>query len=244
MGEIVDRPSPITLDQLKAKGEKYQQTGEIYSDVLDRVGKIPATDQLTALHFDMDEMIELRFPATDQGLQLRYQTYGGQKTEEVLEVPDDVIQATQPVINRSIEHFRRTLGISAATPLNGYFGLSHAEIHQITESDIHLPHTDDDLGHPEEHIRYVGSIGGAPMKIWKGPFNVPQNATVEDMYYELQNQINATNAPLIELQDGELVMIDSQTVHASPEFDLGQDPAQLGAHRYLISTYIELPVPM
>lgn len=242
MSEVVDRPSPVTLDQLKQKGEKYRETGEIYSDVLDRVGKIPAADQLAGLYFDMDDVIELRFTSTEQGLQLRYQSYGGQKKEETLEVPEDVSEATQPVIDKSVEHFRKALNIPADTPLSGYFALSHAEIHPITEGDIHLPHTDDHPEHPEQHIRYVGSIGGAPMRIWKGPFNIPKDALYEDMYYELQNQVNATGAPLIEIEDGELVMIDSQTVHASPEYDLGQDPAQEGTHRYLVSTAIELPV--
>lgn len=245
MTEIENQPRPITLDQLKQKGERYQETGEIDSDILDVVGVIPATDQLAALEYGFDQVIELQFTTSDQGLQFTYQPYAGQNKEDIPVVPEDVNQAVRPVIDMGIGHFRSTFGIAEDTPLTGHFFVSKDTIHASkTQGDIDLAHTDGDLAHPENEVHYTGSFGAAATKVWRGTFVAPPGTSYEEMYDKLENQANNDNIPLIELEEGLLLMVDSHYVHASPEFDLAQDPAQVGKDRYLLNFYIKMPEAM
>lgn len=235
--ESIDQPSPLTINQLIEKGEHYRETGEVESDILDVVGTLPDVDKL----MELADYIDIGFTVRDGLFSPK------PRSQNDIEGQTAVLERGEQFIGQVVQmaeaHYRGLMDIGPEVSLDGeIFVIGNGITSQDSPNDTQLPHIDGDLEYPEESLKYIGSFNGPPTKMWRGTFRHPKkfdDIYDHEMFYsdggDYERQIVASSMPLIGIEENQLICVDSHLIHASPEFDMAQDPQYLGSTRWFVT---------
>lgn len=228
-------------EELRLKGEAYLESGEVHSDIIANLGKPSNLDQLSQL----GEYIETNVRSSADKVEFVVPEYPEDDANDAEK------ELLQPLLTMAQQHFRSYFNIPHDAVIEGGVTVA-SELVAASNGGIagvDTPHVDGDLAHPENEVNYIAVVGGWPTIIWKGAFDHPERPeTFEDrekLYSEsgeYQRQIVEKDMPRVEVEEGDVVCLDSHAVHASAAQEMAKHPELIGQDRKFISIRFKLSI--
>jgi len=260
--KVEQEPSSPLVEHLREKAKRYREEKIVTSEVYGVAGEIPNPSELDELH-DWTEL-ELVFPTGDPDaytVDPKFIYSGSEQLlgSDVVPTPETearVIESAAimlPMVRLALDHYRGVMGIADTQPIACsvlYSRQTVPDLEGALANENETPHIDGDYENPEGTVHYLAAVGGFPTKIWEGDFKYDPTSYKErdrdGNYIDLIQQANAdlekqikrtrtgVKAKRVETQEGQLICIDTQHVHASPYTDMAQNPELVGTERGFI----------
>ncbi|MCB9822900.1 hypothetical protein H6800_01335 [Candidatus Nomurabacteria bacterium] len=212
------------VEHERLKHEHFLETGELHSEILGVVGEIPNPEELMGLKGGDFNFYDTSLFVSGDGEKIELAPQ--EDPEEDAIEPERVLQVLSPMVALLARDFATRMDLPQGVNLKASVGGHTGIVEGIYPGDeIAEPHRDYIPDDQHFGIFYVASIG-APTKIWEGDFNISEsfNGGVESRQETerlLKEQVEEQGLVPTEIPASSVICIDSQTVHASPEADLG-----------------------
>lgn len=242
---------PRTIGELRADFQEYEQTGDFNSSVLGLIGEVPNAQELSSIYdFYKDKEDPFSravtgfitidggklFRTADTAFFRRPMHNASGQFQPPSEAEADILDKLAPSLLLIDADFRKRAGITtekgiATRPYIEFRTGKITDDERYAKNSLeHRAHTDGEGG--EFGIMYFFSIGDGTL-IYPGEFH-SERISADARVDQINEQVKTGKINPVALSSGEIVAMGIDTVHASPQTEVGES-------RSFVRVLYELP---